>query len=63
MKLNYMKAHWRRKWLLLAATVMGATFQLTACREDAAMFGLRTFMSSFSLPINTFLQDLLFAFS
>ncbi len=63
MKRNYMAAHRRRKWLLFAATAMGTTFQLTACREDAALFGLRTFFSSFSLPVNTFLQDLLFAFS
>ncbi len=63
MKRNTIKAYRRRKWLLLAATAMGTTFQLTACREDAALFGLRTLFSTFTLPVNTFLQDLLFAFS
>ena len=63
MKLKYMTAQRRRKWLILAATAMGTTFQMTACREDAALFGLRTIMASFSLPVNQFLQDLLFSLS
>lgn len=63
MKLKYMTTRRRMKWLMLAATAMGTTFQLAACQQDAALFGLRTFMSSFSLPVNQFLQDLLFSLS
>jgi len=47
--------------MMLAVVVMGTTSQLAACQQDAALFGLRTFMSSFSLPVNQLLQDLLFA--
>jgi len=41
-----------RKWLTLAALVGGTTFQLTACRDQAGLFGERVLFSSFFLPIN-----------
>lgn len=41
-----------RKWLMLAALVSGTTFQLTACRDQAGLFGERVLFSSFFLPIN-----------
>ena len=54
-----MRRYRRRKWMLLAAMTLGTAFQLTACREDAALFGLRVGFSSVTLPINQFLRSIL----
>ena len=45
--------------MLLAVMTMGTAFQLTACREDLALFGLRVGFSSVTLPINQFLRSIL----
>lgn len=49
----------QRKWMLFVAMTMGTTFQLTTCREESALFGLRWAFSSVTLPINQFIRDLL----
>lgn len=54
-----MSAYRRRKWIALAVLAMGTTLQLTACREELSLFGLRTVFTSFTLPINQFLRSLL----
>lgn len=54
-----MRSYRQRKWMLLATMMMGTAFQLTACREDAALFGLRVGFSSVTLPINQFLRSIL----
>jgi|GEM_PF-6185875 hypothetical protein len=41
-----------RKWSLVAAAVIGTTFQPAACRQEAGLFGVRTAFSSVFLPIN-----------
>ncbi len=51
-----------RRWIMLAALTCGTTLQLSACRGDLALFGLRTLFTSFTLPINQLLQDLIFTF-
>ena len=52
----------RRKWMLLAAMTIGTTFQLATCREDLALFGLRTAFSAFTLPINQLIQQILLGY-
>jgi len=54
-----MRRHRQRKWLLLATMTLGTAFQLTACREDVALFGLRVGFSSITLPINQLLRSIL----
>ncbi len=51
-----------RRWIMLAALTCGTTLQLSACRSELGLFGLRTLFTSFTLPINQFLQDLIFTF-
>lgn len=41
-----------RKWMTLAALVSGTAFQLTACRDQAGLFGTRVAFSSIFLPLN-----------
>ena len=55
-----MKVYRRRKWLMLAALTMGTTLQLSTCREEIVLFGLRTAFSSITLPINQLLRELIF---
>ncbi|MCG8405779.1 MAG: hypothetical protein MI923_11330 [Phycisphaerales bacterium] len=54
-----MKAYRQRKWIMLAAMTCGTTLQLSTCREDLALFGLRTLFTSFTLPLNQLLRDIL----
>lgn len=54
-----MKWHRRQKWIMLAALTIGTTFQLTACRDEAALFGLRTVFSAFTYPIDLLIQQLI----
>lgn len=54
-----MKWYYRRKWMMLAALTVGTTMQLATCREEAALFGLRTAFSAFTLPLNSVIQQLL----
>jgi hypothetical protein len=54
-----MKAYWRRRWLLLAAMTIGTAMQLSTCREDLALFGLRTAFTSVTLPINVAVRQVL----
>ncbi len=51
-----MKFYLRRKWMMMAVLSMGTAMQITACREDAALFGLRVAFSSVTLPINQFIR-------
>ncbi|HWL94511.1 MAG TPA: hypothetical protein VNT79_13380 [Phycisphaerae bacterium] len=48
-----------QKWMGFAAMSAGTAFQVSACREEAALFGLRTAFTAITLPINTFIRDLL----
>ncbi|MEK6644211.1 MAG: hypothetical protein AABZ08_09895 [Planctomycetota bacterium] len=51
---------YRRKWMLMAAMSMGTVLQLSTCREETALLGLRTAFSSITLPINVLLRNLIF---
>jgi hypothetical protein len=48
---------YRRKWMFLAAMAMGSVLQLSTCREETALFGLRWAFSSFTLPIDVYLRQ------
>ena len=54
-----MEAYRQRKWIVLAVMTCGTTFQLSTCREDLALFGVRTLFTSFTLPLNQLLRDIL----
>jgi len=54
-----MRRYRRRKWILLAILALGTTFQVSACREDAALFGLRVAFYSVTLPINQLVRSIL----
>lgn len=41
-----------RKWLALATLTCGTTLQLSACRDELGLFGVRTAFSTIFLPIN-----------
>jgi len=45
---------------MLAVICLGTTAQLSTCREDAALFGVRTAFSSVTLPINTAIRQFFF---
>lgn len=45
--------------MAFAAMTLGTTFQVSACREEFGLFGLRWAFSTFTLPINVFIRDLL----
>ena len=45
----------KRQRIIMATLMVGTAFQLTACREQASLFALRTTFTSFTLPINQFL--------
>lgn len=45
---------------MLAALCLGTTTQLSTCREDAALLGVRTAFSSVTLPINTAIRQFFF---
>lgn len=51
---------YRRRWIMLAVICLGTTAQLSTCREDAALFGVRTAFSSVTLPINTAIRQFFF---
>jgi hypothetical protein len=57
-----MKWYVRRKWLMLAALTMGTTLQITACRDELALFPLRTLFSAFTVPINQYIVQFIFSF-
>lgn len=54
-----MSAWHRRKWAMMAVLTMGTAWQLAACREDAALFGLRALFSSITVPINQLIQQII----
>ncbi len=54
-----MRRYRQRKWMLMAAMTLGTAFQLTACREELALFGLRVGFTSVTLPINQFIRSVL----
>ncbi len=56
-----MLARYHRKWAMMAALTIGTAWQLAACREDLAMFGLRTLFSSITVPINQLIQQIIFS--
>ena len=58
-----MRWYCRRKVMLLAAMTAGTALQLAACREEAALLGLRTVFTSFTLPFNQFIRQLLLSLS
>jgi hypothetical protein len=49
----------RKRWLVFIAMMAGTAMQVSACREEAALFGLRTAFTSVTLPINTVIRQLL----
>ncbi len=49
----------RRRWLVLVAMTVGTAMQLSTCREELALFGLRTAFTSVTLPINAAIQQIL----
>lgn len=55
-----MKFARKRRWIMLAALCLGTTTQLSTCREDAALLGVRTAFSSVTLPINTAIRQFFF---
>jgi len=57
-----MKWYWRRRWMVLAAMTVGTTLQLSACREEAALLGLRTTFSTFTLPVNEWIRQFILSF-
>ncbi len=57
-----MKWHRRRRWMTLAALTMGTTLQLSTCQEEAALLGIRTAFTSFTLPLNLFIRQFLLGF-
>lgn len=55
-----MKQAYKRRWIMLAALCVGTAGQWATCREEAALFGLRTAFSSVTLPINTAIRQFFF---
>jgi hypothetical protein len=49
----------RKRWLLFIAMTVGTAMQLSTCREETALFGLRTAFTSVTLPINTAIRQIL----
>ena len=52
-----MKRIRRTKWIMFAAMTVGSAMQLATCREETALLGLRTAISSITLPINTLIRQ------
>lgn len=46
-----------RQWVMLAALCLGTATQLSTCRSETALLGLRTAFSSITLPINTVIRQ------
>ncbi|MBX3396983.1 MAG: hypothetical protein KF841_16635 [Phycisphaerae bacterium] len=59
---NRMARLYRRKWIAMAVLTVGSAMQVSACREELGLFGLRWAFSSITLPINTLIRDLLLSF-
>jgi hypothetical protein len=57
-----MRRYWRQRWLVLAIMTVGTAMQLSTCREETALFGLRTAFTSVTLPINVAIQQFLLGF-
>ncbi|HKQ50137.1 MAG TPA: hypothetical protein VJZ71_18820 [Phycisphaerae bacterium] len=55
-----MKRIRRTKWIMFATMTVGSVMQLSTCREETALLGLRTAISSITLPINTLIQQFFF---
>ena len=53
------KFYLRRKYVMLAMMSMGTVAQVSACRQELALFPLRTAFTAFFLPLNQFLRDLI----
>lgn len=51
-----------RKKLMFACITCGTTFQLAACTDDLALFGINVAVSSITLPFNAFVADVLTLF-
>ncbi|HVP09936.1 MAG TPA: hypothetical protein VMV94_01980 [Phycisphaerae bacterium] len=56
-----MRRYWRKRWLVLAVMTVGTALQLSTCREETALFGLRTAFTSVTLPINVLIRQTLLA--
>jgi hypothetical protein len=54
-----MRRYWRKRWLVLAVMTVGTAMQLSTCRQEVALFGLRTAFTSVTLPVNTFIRQAL----
>ncbi len=52
-----MKRIRRQKWIMFATLTIGTALQLSTCREETALLGLRTGFSSVTLPINVFIRQ------
>ena len=50
----------KRRWVALAALTLGTATQVSACQQEAALLGLRTAFTSFTLPINTLIQQFIY---
>ncbi len=57
-----MKWHRRRRWMTLAALTLGTTLQLSTCQQEAALLGIRTAFTSFTLPFNQLIRQFLLGF-
>jgi hypothetical protein len=57
-----MKQIRRSKWIMFATMTVGSALQLSTCREETALFGLRTAISSITLPINTLIRQFFIGF-
>ena len=58
--MHRMKRAYKRRWIMLAALCVGTTAQLATCREEAALFGLRTAFSSVTVASNTAIRQFFF---
>lgn len=58
----FLMSAYRRKWLFMAALTCGSALQLSTCRQDLGLFGLRWAFSTFTLPINALIREILLAF-
>ena len=54
-----MRRYWRLRWVVLAAMTVGTAMQLSTCREETALYGLRTAFTSVMLPINSLIYQIL----
>ncbi|HUN81078.1 MAG TPA: hypothetical protein VMV81_06155 [Phycisphaerae bacterium] len=52
---------YRKKWAILAILSFGTVFQIANCGTELSLLGLRTAFSSFTLPIDILIRNLILA--